>query len=105
MAADCFCGCGRDVPFRWRPVNTRGRDLRATVTEIKKTPGRGRSLADREYVKEVDRACDQLAEAVHEKLPADNDLERETRALLRQHRERYGRPGFSLFGRWQIGRR
>ncbi|MBM3665925.1 MAG: hypothetical protein FJW90_00315 [Actinobacteria bacterium] len=104
MAAECLCGCGREVAFRWRPVNTRGRDLRATVTEIKKTPGRGRSLADRGYVKEVNRACEKLAEAVHEQLPADNDLERETRDLLKKYRERYGKPGFSL-GRWQIARR
>lgn len=105
MATECFCGCGRPVPFRWRPVSSRGEQLQETVKEIRKTPGRGRSLADREYMKDAKRACEKLAEVVHEQLPADAELEAETKALLRKHAERYPRPGLRLLSRWQLKRR
>jgi hypothetical protein len=103
--AECFCGCGRDVPFRWRPVNNRGREIEETIDEVRSSPGGGRSLADREYVKEAKRACERLAEAVHQEREADKALEAESRALLRKHRDRYPKRGLPFFGRWQVRRR
>lgn len=102
MAAECFCGCGREIPFRWRPVNTRGKDLQESIAEVKASPGRGRKGIDHEYIDEAERACRRLAEAIHTQGEADKQLERETRELLKQHKRRYGN---ALFGRFRIERR
>lgn len=105
MAAECFCGCGRPVSFAWRPVNTRGREIRAAIAEIKASPGRGRNADDRDYIKRANRSCDRIARAIHGEIKADNDLEAETRALLKEHKERYGKPGLRILGRWRLKRR
>jgi hypothetical protein len=102
MAAECFCGCGRKVSFRWRPVNSRGREIRESIAEVKSSPGRGRKGEGREYIVEANRACDRIAEAIHGEAEADKDLEAETRALLKAHKERKAKP---LFGRYKIVRR
>jgi hypothetical protein len=100
--AECFCGCGRTVAFRWRPVNSRGRQIQETIAEVRAAPGRGRRGEDREYIEEAKRACDRLADSIHAQGEADKELEAETRALLRRHKERFGKP---LFGRWGVVRR
>ena len=99
---ECFCGCGREVGFRWRPVNTRGRQIQETVAEVRAAPGGGRRPPDREYIQEGNRACARLAASIHEQGPADKQLEAETRELLRAHKRRFGKP---LLGRWGISRR
>lgn len=64
--AQCFCGCGRKIKFRMRPVNLRARQLRADVREIENLLQAGmRSPHGEAYVELGLMWCSLLAEAVH----------------------------------------
>jgi hypothetical protein len=87
----CFCGCGRKVPFGVRPVNTRGRQVRARLARMgpvrPEATDRDGDVETRAWFAEGELIADEIAEIVHgdrDRREVDEKAVREWQAIGRE---------------------
>lgn len=87
--AKCFCGCGRGVKLKMRPVNKRGKMIAGDIAVIQDLLDRGVESPNADiFVADGQLFCDQLADAVHDSVDPGDDLEygsRQFMAFARNH--------------------
>jgi hypothetical protein len=86
-----FCGCGRKVRFSMRPLNTRGKQVRARMRDVETVLGGGlRSPKGEHFVADGQTICELLAASVHANVDPGDDVERTIRGW-----QKIGRDYFS----------
>ncbi len=88
---ECFCGCGRKVRLRMRPINKRGSTIGSDVANVRMMLRHGMQSPSAEaYVRDGELLCQALADAVHAGVDPGAELERETSGFMR-----FGNANFS----------
>jgi hypothetical protein len=91
VMAQCFCGCGRKVSFRRRPINKRGAIINGDLAKVRALLAHGLESPNAEiYVHDGELLCSALAEAVHANLDPGPELEHETRGFMRFGQAEFG---------------